>query len=286
MAISKLSDISTYLPSIYEDAMFTAREMNLMANLVINYSGTGFMARYVPVRPTITAETIADGVDYNAPTTWNKSSGATLTPGEIIAQSILTDQHMETDQEDAMRTCAVELGGAIATKIDVDLIGDFGSLNAEKGPGAAASLNYSYIAAGYVVVAATAKSNAPIYCVLHPYQWHDIWVELGRPVAGTYAFLGDVANEAMRQYMVGSWLGMQWYTSTNITPNSGDDAVGAVFHREALALDTRRAPRLEAERDASQRATELNMTAGYAHGVRRSTYGVYITSDAAAPAGS
>ena len=121
--------------------------------------------------------------------------------------------------------------------------------------------------------------------MLHPYQWHDIWVELGRPAA-TYDYLGDVANEAMRNYAVGKWVGMAWFTSANITIDASDDAVGAVFHREALALDTRRAPRLEPERDASLRATEMNMTAGYAHGVRRSTYGRYITSDATTPAGA
>jgi len=285
MAISKLTDISTYLPKIYEDALFVAREMNLMSNLVWNYSASGFMAREVPVRPEITAETIADGVDYSNPTTWNKSSGATLTPGEIIAQAMLTDQHMESDFEDAVRTCAVELGGAVATKVDVDLLGDFASLTAEVGPGAGNALNYSYLAAGYVLVSTAAKSPSPIYTVLHPYQWHDIWVELGRPAA-TYDYLGDVANEAMRNYAVGKWVGMAWFTSANITIDASDDAVGAVFHREALALDTRRAPRLEPERDASLRATEMNMTAGYAHGVRRSTYGRYITSDATTPAGA
>ena len=98
MAISQLTSISTYLAQIYEDAMFVAREQNLLSNLVFNYSGTGFMIRNVPVRPAITAEAIADATDYNAPTTWNKSSGATLTPGEIIAQALLTDQHIESDQ--------------------------------------------------------------------------------------------------------------------------------------------------------------------------------------------
>jgi len=285
VAISQLTSISSYLPEIFEDAMFVAREQNLMSNLVFNYSGSGFMIRNVPVRPAITAEGIADAVDYNAPTTWTKSAGATLTPGEIIAQALLTDQHIESDQEDATRTVSIELGGAIATKIDVDVLSDFSSLTAEAGPGAGNALNYSYLAAAYVLASTAAKSAGPFYAVLHPYQWHDIWVELGRPAA-TYDFLGDVANEAMRSYAVGNWVGMTWFTSANITIDASDDAVGAVFHREALALDTRRAPRLEAERDASLRATELNMTAGYAHGVRRSTYGRYITSDATTPAGS
>jgi hypothetical protein len=285
MAISKLTDISTYLPSIYEDALFVAREMNLMSNLVFNYTGTGFMIRYVPVRPEITAQTIADGVDFNNPTTWNKSSGATLTPGEIIAQALLTDQHVETDFEDAVRTCSLELGGAISTKIDVDLVGLFSSLSEEKGPGAGNALTYNYIAAAYSIVSSNCKVAGPMFVVWHPYQWFDIWVELGSPAA-TYPNLHDMTTQALRDYWIGNWMGMQWFTSNNIAIITGDDAVGAVFHREALALDTRRAPRLEPERDASQRATELNMTAGYAYGVRRSTYGVYITSDVTDPAGS
>jgi hypothetical protein len=40
---------------------------------------------------------------------------------------------------------------------------------------------------------------------------------------------------------------------------------------------------MEAERDASRRGWELNMTAVYAHGVWRPEWGVCMTFDAAAP---
>ena len=43
---------------------------------------------------------------------------------------------------------------------------------------------------------------------------------------------------------------------------------------DALALDMRRAPRLEPERDASRRGYELNLSAVYAHGVWRPKFGV------------
>jgi hypothetical protein len=65
--------------------------------------------------------------------------------------------------------------------------------------------------------------------------------------------------------------------------DSGVDFTGGVFPREALALDWRRAIRVEAERDASRRGTELNMSGVYAHGVWRATLGVQMLFDATAP---
>jgi hypothetical protein len=51
----------------------------------------------------------------------------------------------------------------------------------------------------------------------------------------------------------------------------------------ALALDVRRAPRIERERDASRRADEINLSAVYAHGTWRSKFGVQLISDASVP---
>lgn len=66
------------------------------------------------------------------------------------------------------------------------------------------------------------------------------------------------------------------------TPGAGY-AVGALFNREAMALDLRRSLRLEPERDASRRWTELNATMVYAVGQWRSDWGVQIQSLATAP---
>ncbi len=60
-------------------------------------------------------------------------------------------------------------------------------------------------------------------------------------------------------------------------------ARAGMFNRDALAFDLRRGLRVEAERNASLRATELNATMVYAHGVWRATHGVIIKSDASMP---
>jgi len=281
MAITKLSSISSYINTIYEDALFTARELNLMVPLVHGYSAQGFMARTVPIYPAATAVSVADGADYSNPTTMSKSTKATLTPGEVIAQALLTDQNMETSPEDEAANAAQELGAAISTKIDTDLVGDFSSLAVDLGPGAGSAADLQSFADA-IAYLRNAKARGAIQIVAHPYHWHDIWTQLGQP-AGTYDFLGDIANQAMRDYFVGLFLGARWYISANISVDDSDDAISGIFVPDALAFDSRRPPRLEPERDASLRATELNMTAGYAHGTLRDEWGVYYTADATSP---
>lgn len=92
-----------------------------------------------------------------------------------------------------------------------------------------------------------------------------------------------MANQALRDFFVGRWINIQWFTSANISVDGADDAISGIFSPQSLALDMRKAPMLEPERDASLRAWELNMSAGYAHGVRRPTYGVKYTADATTP---
>jgi hypothetical protein len=89
----------------------------------------------------------------------------------------------------------------------------------------------------------------------------------------------------LREYFITTLMGnVQIFTSSNIAVDGSDDAISGIFTRNAIWLDTRRAVRTENERDASARAWELNINAGYACGLVRSTYGVKFTADATAPA--
>ena len=283
MSITGVTDLNGLYNTIYERVLFVAREMNLMSNLVDNRSAVGWMTRDVSIRPEISAVSVSDAQDFASPTTFGKSTQATLTPGEIISQVVLTDRDMETDPDNAVQDAIVELGGSVATKIDVDLVTLFSSFGTDIGDGAGSTATISNAAAGLARLrnAKALQYGAPV-AVWHPYHWHDLWVELGQPAA-TFAHLGDVANQALRDYTVGSWLGLSHYTTANIAVDASDDAVSGIFVRPAIMMDTRRAARLETERDASLRATELNITAGYAYGIARDTLGVGFTADATAP---
>lgn len=281
MALTKIESLNELFNLIYEEALFVARETNLMVNLVRNFSAVGFMARKLTIRPQITAQVKPEGVDFANPTEFGKSLKATLTPATVMSQVLLTDEDVSTDQDGAVEDASRELGGSIGTKIDRDLCGDFASFTTDVGPGAGQTATIAKAAVGVSVLRNSLAPN-PIFAVWHPYHWHDIWVELGQP-AGTKAFLGDLANQALRDFYVGSWINIQHFTSANIVPDASDDAVSGIFNSQSLGFDSREEPMLEPERDASRKATELNMSAGYAHGVIRTEYGVKYTADAATP---
>lgn len=281
MAITKKSDLNSLFNNIYERALFVAREMNVMLQLVTIYNGRGYADRKIGQWATLTAQDVAEGVDGANAQTFSKSVLATLTPGEVMAQSVLTDVMNETDPDDAVRSCAEELGNAMATKIDTDIVTDFASFSTDVGPGAGQAATLAKFGVGASILRNSKVTN-PIYAVLHPYHWHDIWILLGQPSANQ-AFLGETANQALRDFFVGNFLNMTWVVNANIAVDGSDDAVSGVFNPGALAFDSRKAPTLEPERDASLRAWELNLVGGYAHGVRRPTFGVKYTADAATP---
>lgn len=282
MPITRFADISALVASIYEASVLVVRETSLMPSLVSPYSAHGWMTRTFSTRPQVTPVTIADGVDYSNPTTFGRSALGTLTPAEVIAQILLTDQNLETDPDGAMMSASTELGDAIASKIDTDLATAMASFTVDKGTANSAATIASLGAA--IAVLRNAKApTGQISAVLHPYHWHDIWLELGKPAA-TYPNLGDNTNKALTDYWVDRFLGVNVFISSNIPVDANMDAVSGVFHPRALALDTRRAYRLEPERDASLRGWELNATVGYAVGLGdRPAFGVKYTADATEP---
>ena len=170
MAITTVADLNSLYNLIYEDSLFVARETNLMVGLVRNFTATGYMARKLSIRPQITAQVKAEGIDFQNPTTFGKSLKATLTPQVVMAQALLTDEDVQTDPDNARTDASQELGGAIATKIDVDLVTLFASLTTDKAA-ANAALTIAKCAAGVSVLRNSLAPN-PIYFVLHPYGWH------------------------------------------------------------------------------------------------------------------
>lgn len=171
MAVTTVSDLSSLFNTIYERARFVARHTTLMANLVELKSATGRMDRNISTRPTVTAVDVAEASDYNSPTTFGKSTLATLTPGEVIAQVTLTDADMETDPDGAQRDAEVEMGGAIGTKIDTDLVTDFTNFTTDKGAGAGSAFTIATLAAGIAVVDFNkGRQFGPLSAVLHPYH--------------------------------------------------------------------------------------------------------------------
>lgn len=283
MAISKIEDLGGLFNNIIDDSLAVLRADNLMVagRLVSIKSARGYADRKIPIWNTGTVTTKAEGVDYTGHTKYEKSTAATITPAVSMSGFILTDEMRQTEPEGDVRIrAASELGGAIAEDVDIKMMAEFLNFNTGKGT-AGSALALAHVAAGIAVIVNN-KARGMKNVVLHPYGWHDIWIELGQP-ATNQAFLGESANEALREYAVTRLEGANWYSSPNVDVDGSDDATGAVLTQEALVYDEREAFDMEPERDASLKAYELNASIGYGKGIQRQQAGVKLIHDATEP---
>lgn len=285
MAVSTTSDIAGFFNDIFEEAMVVFRAQNLMANLVTPYTGTGLAPRKQGIRPAMETDVVVEGATVSKAQTWNKGTQMELTPFIRHGQSIVTQSQIDTDPDDAMGSASDELGRAMATDLDTDIANLFTSFST--GLGSAGNSITMKIAAAAMAILQNKKVPMPYTYVLHPYHWHDLWIELGQPGANQ-AFLGDVANEAMRNYRVYEFSGATWYVNPNISVDSSDDAVSAAFNSAALALDVRQAPKLSVTEDPAIAGYgyQLDLESWYAVGIRRNEAGVKLTADATQPTGA
>tara|TARA_R110000868_G_scaffold34930_9_gene125591 strand:- start:921 stop:1775 length:855 start_codon:yes stop_codon:yes gene_type:complete len=282
MAFTQVSDIQSptdYVQKVYEDAMFVARENDLMSSLVTNYTGQGIAPRVSSVYNATTISALADSDDL-ASQSFAPTVLSTLTPSEVGAQYLITDQRMESDPFGVMNAAAQELGYAMATKIETDIISNFTSFTGGTVGAAGSVMTWGRFFAAVAQLRAQ-KAPGPYYAVLHPYQIHDLASEVA--LAGTMGNTPTFGDAVMTARFFSQAAGCSIFESSNIAVDASDDAIGGVFSQMALALDIRRAMRVERQRDASRRAEELNLSAVYAHGVWRPKYGVKIISDASIP---
>lgn len=281
MAANTYVEIAPYINTIYDAALTIARDQNIMTSLIRTFNDRqGLAPRTVTEYSQATVNQIGE-MDDLVSQQLVRNQIATLTPHEFGAQYFITDTRIETDPESIREDAALELGMAMATSVEKAIISNFSSLTGGTVGAAGSSLTWGNFFAALSVLRAT-NAPRPYAAVLHPYQWHDL-AQAVTPAAVAITNSPAFQNEVMAQFYVGSAAGVDLFVTSNITPDGSDDARGAMFSRQALALDWRRAPRIEPERDASRRGWELNLSSVYAHGVWRANYGVQIVSDAATP---
>lgn len=276
MASSTSTTLDDLFANIIAQARFTAEEQSLMLGLVTQYNIAGQAGKtiQVPKYPAIAAGDLTEGTDMSSTTV--STSSVAVTVGEVGAQVVLTDLAAMGAGNPADELGTV-LGNAIATKIDTDLIGLFTGFSS--GFGAAAA---ELTVADLFKAAATLRANkvtGSMAAVVHPFQAYQLKAGLTNTFANPNG--GDLQNEAMRNGYVGSIAGIDVYESANVAIDGNDDAIGAVFAPEALAIALKSDFNLEVQRDASLRANELNATAVYGVAELDDSFGVKLTADAA-----
>lgn len=275
--INAKDDINGYIQTIYEASMLVARDNNVMVGLVRGFEGTDWSPRTNSNYGTANIHQLSD-VDDMTSQAFTPSTYQTLTPVEYGAQFLLTDSRIEADPFSLRSDAALELGTALGQSIETKLVSNFDNLTGGTVGGAGSALTWRRFSAALTLLR-NRNAPRPYYCVLHPFQWFEMG---GTVVAGvTQTNAPAFQDSVMQNFYVGTVMGVEIFISNNIT--AGTAAYGAMFSRDAIAYDERRAVRMEPERDASRRAIELNLSTVYAHGIWRPEYGVAMLGDASTP---
>ena len=275
MAATTSSTLDDLFVNIIAQARFTAEEQSIMRNLVTVYNieaqaGTTVQ---VPKYPSIAAADLTEGTDMSSTTV--STSSVSIAVGEVGAQVLLTDMAAMGAGNPADELGTV-LGNSIATKMDQDLIALFDGFSTSLGA------TTTELSAAYLFqAAATLRANnatGRLVGVFHPYQTYALKANLTNTFANPNG--GDLQNEAMRNGYVGTIAGIDIFESSNVAIDGSGDAKAAIFAPQALAMALKKDFMIEPQRDASNRAWELNATAVYGVGELDDSYGVEMYFDA------
>lgn len=274
------SVLSELYSNIVQTALFTLSEQTVIRPVVRNYDMTGGpgLTAQVPIYPALTAASVADGTDLTN-TAFNTTS-KTLTASEVGIVVELTDLAAESANEDVAAAIGAQIGRAMAAKVDTDLAALFAGFSNTVGSGARELTVEDIFKASAILKANNANQNGAFIAVLHPYQAFQIKKQLTGAGNTNMVNPSDLGNEALRAGFIGNIAGMNVFESTVISGDSAGAYVGAAMSQDALGFMMKRDMRIEEQRDASLRATEIVGSAAY--GVKEifDVYGVGIIGDA------
>jgi hypothetical protein len=272
------STLDELFENITQEAIFTFQETSVMRPLVTTYPITGSGKTIsVPVYPTVSATAVNEATDLT--NTAINPTEANITASEVGVMTTLTDLGRDSASRNVGADIGVLFGNAIAKKVDTDLAGLFVNFTTNEVGAAAAELDADLI---FKAVAKLRMLNvpAPLYGVFHPRAVYNLKKTLTQAGYNTSAnALSDIGNQALRDGFIGTVAGVQIFENANITPDANDDAYGAVFHPASLGLALKEDFKVETQRDASLRATEIVASITYGKGAVKESYGCAVITD-------
>ena len=268
--------LSELYTEIVAEALFVAQEASVLRNLVTTYNITGQGKEIsVPIYAAVSAAAVAEATDLS--NTAVNPTEATFTASEHGVMTTLTDLGATTASRNVAADIGKLFGNAIAKRMDQDLIALFDGFST--GIGADDAPMTALIA--FEAAAKLRGQSLPINecnMVLPPGVAYD----LKKNATNSFVNPADarLQNEIMNTGFIGTIAGMGVYESANIS-NSGTagDYKFAAFHPSAIGLALKQDLKIETQRDASLRGTEIVATAVWGEGEIYDSYGIEIESD-------
>lgn len=271
---STYAGIAELVANVYELALMTAQEGNVIAPFVTTFGDTNSSApRIFGSYSGGTFATVAESADMTAQA-FNASAGGTLTPAVYGQMSLLTTRRIRSDPANAQADAGRYLGETAAAHIDTNLAGLFSSLTGGTVGTAGGTITWANILRAQAYLR-TNKVFGRYTVIVHPVQWY----YLTSPTSGVPTLMqsDELKNSVFGGFYQASFSNMDFFADANIT--SGTAAVGGMFGKPAIALDMRQGFAIAPQWNASYSgngAWELNASMEYAYGVYRPTYGVQM----------
>ena len=274
------STLSELFENITQEAIFTFQETSVMRPLVTLYPivGSGKTIE-VPVYPAITASAVNEATDLTN-TAVNPTS-ETITASEVGVMTTLTDLARDSASRNVGADIGKLFGEAIAKKVDTDLATLLDSFTTTLDSAGGVELTADKLFQAQAILRSL-NVPAPYYGVFSPKAVFNLKKTLTAAGYNTNAnAISDIGNEALTNGYVGRVAGIDIFENANIAINANDDSAGGVFHPMSLGLALKEDFKVETQRDASLRGTEIVASICYGTGVIKNNYGVRVISDSA-----
>ena len=274
------STLSELFENITQEAIFTFQETSVMRPLVTLYPivGSGKTVE-VPVYPAITASAVNEATDLTN-TAVNPTS-ETITASEVGVMTTLTDLARDSASRNVGADIGKLFGEAIAKKVDTDLATLLDSFTTTLDSAGGVELTADKLFQAQAILRSL-NVPAPYYGVFSPKAVFNLKKTLTSAGYNTNAnAISDIGNEALTNGYVGRVAGIDIFENANIAINANDDSAGGVFHPMSLGLALKEDFKVETQRDASLRGTEIVASICYGTGIIKNNYGVRVISDSA-----
>jgi N4-gp56 family major capsid protein len=257
--------------ALYENAI--ARAVSTVYDYPV---GAGKVVQ-VPIWAGITASTPNEGVAPSAIDT--NTTSKTITLKEIVTYAEITDMLRDSAQENVVASLASQMGLALASGLDTELINLFSDVSITASVGTAGSDNTVADIMRAAALIRAQKYSGPLFAVVNPLQAYGI--KAAMTATNSYQNSTDLGSEVLGQYFVGRIAGVTILEHAGVAADVDDDATGCVFAPAAFGIAQRGAVNMEQERNAAKRSTDVVMTLVSGAQVLRPELAVKLLGDAA-----
>lgn len=308
MATTISSTLSNLLPKFIARAKLRTSEKEVFRQFVdvVQHGASKGRTYNEPTFGRLNAYAGSEGVEVGIAQILADANSA-WTPTEHVAQIVVTKRAIEVNAEPILRHGETQLSDALATRKDTQITTLFGSAsgtNTDLGSAGAALATQDVFAAKANVIAADdtnygklpTDAGGQVIFAVHPLSMFDIEADIlafSSSLLPATTPLDSYAVEVFKEgatrnaaaALRGHIAGALVVQSTNITPDSGDDAANIVYGRDAFVLVE--SGELHDNTDdtiLSGRAVEVTLSEWYVAVERTDAWAEMITADAAAVA--